>query len=386
MKAIGIDTHKARWRRASSTSWEWPSRRGPSPTTRRATPALLAWALAEARRRDHRRGGLGRLRGGRWHASWWPAGSVSGRCRPSSAIASGCAPAGPARAIPADALAIARVTAPRGRPATGAPGRCDTRASSSCWRRARTSSPRRRGCATDSTPTWSCCCPATAPGPPTSWPSATAGPSGGCCARCAASRPSSPASGWPAWAGLAVAVKALELRLGGAGRRPCPVPAAGYRRAGGGPAHRRGRRRAPLPLGRRLRDAGRGGTDPGQLGTDPADAPQPGRQPPAQPGTPQHRPGAGLASPAGQGLHRAQAGRGQDLAGGAALPQAPSRPGRVPDPHRGRSRQRRWRLDKIGACHLSAPTRDLSRASQGRAFIASAFSAASMSSAANARA
>ena len=102
MKAIGIDTHKATLaacvdRRARSGR----SRSGPSPTTRPGHAALLAWALAEA---PGATGSAWRAR----QASARPparfllaAGRVSrSRCRRSSAIASGCAPAGPARAIP----------------------------------------------------------------------------------------------------------------------------------------------------------------------------------------------------------------------------------------------------------------------------------------------
>lgn len=57
---------------------------------------------------------------------------------------------------------------------------------------------------------------------------------------------------------------------------------------------------APIPAGR----------------PDAADAPQPRREPAAQPGALRDRPHPSLAPSAGPGLHGAQAGRGQDLAGG----------------------------------------------------------------------
>ncbi len=68
---------------------------------------------------------------------------------------------------------------------------------------------------------------------------------------------------------------------------------------------------------------------PGQLGADPADATQPRRQPTTQPGALLDRPRPSLASPAGEGLRRAQTCGGQDVAGGTPGAQATSRTGRL---------------------------------------------------------
>ena len=75
----------------------------------------------------------------------------------------------------------------------------------------------------------------------------------------------------------------LERRIAAPRGRPPARSAARRRCLDRGRADRRDRRHPALPLGRRLRDARRRCADPGELGPDPADAPQPGRQPPAQP-------------------------------------------------------------------------------------------------------
>ena len=167
MQAIGIDTHKATLAACAIDELGIAARRaGRSPTTRRATRPCSAGcdeAPRSAASASRARRASGRPRPG----SCSPRARTSARCRRSSVTASGCARGGPARAIPGDALAIARVTLrePDLPPVRLADA---TARSGSSSRPARISSPRRPGSATGSMPTSSSSSRDTGPRPPTS--------------------------------------------------------------------------------------------------------------------------------------------------------------------------------------------------------------------------
>ena len=108
-------------------------------------------------------------------------------------------------------------------------------------------------------------------------------------------------------------------------------------------ANRRDRRRRALRIRRKARPARRRRPDPGLLGQPQSPPARPRRQPPAQ-----LRPAPDRGHPGPRARARArvpgpQAGRGQVANGGASLPQAPPRPGRLARS----SRRPRPRVDQL---------------------------------------
>ena len=87
-------------------------------------------------------------------------------------------------------------------------------------------------------------------------------------------------------------------------------------------SHRPDGRRLPVQRGGGLRDARRDGAAAGLLGQVDAPSAQPLRQPPPQLDHPHDRRHPGSDAPSGDRLHGAQAGRGDELPRGAALPEA----------------------------------------------------------------
>ncbi len=164
---------------------------------------------------------------------------------------------------------------------------------------------------TRSTPTSWCPCPATRMWHRTWSPPAIGARSPVACGGWAASRPNSPLAAWR-----------------GSGRSI-------WRRA-----------RSPLPLARCVRRPCRGGADPSQLRPDTADALEPRRQPPAQPGAPHDRDRPGRPSPPGPDLPRPQADRAEVQPGGDPSAQAPTRPNRLPAATRGGTGSRDGRLTR----------------------------------------
>lgn len=100
---------------------------------------------------------------------------------------------------------------------------------------------------------------------------------------------------------------------------------------------------------RRVRDVRGHRPGAGFVGEDPPGPLQPARQPPGEPRRLDHRDLAGEVRPPGPHLPRTQAGRGQALERGHALPQAPPRPARLRSARCGLPAGGELTLDAIGA-------------------------------------